>query len=130
MNEFSRLKKIVVIKAIASTLEQPAIGGQDEHLLARTVLASLPESLILISYNQVIISIVLLTRVRFLLLVLLKLHVCQCLCQIKMYLIDVFDCIRELCLLFFRVELIHCIKHQMKKLIIVGCINTGAAGWL
>ena len=95
VNEFSSLEKVVVIKAVALILEQRSIGGQDEHLLARPVLARLPESLILIRHDQVIVS-VMLTGVRLPFLVFFELHVRQRLCQVEMYLVNILDCIRKL----------------------------------
>ena len=112
VNEFSSLEEIVVVKAVASALEQPAIGGQDEHLLAWAVFASLPEGLILIRHDQIIhIPVVLTIRVHLLLLVFFKLHVCQWLGQVKVYLIDVLDGIRKLVLLVLRIKLIHSVEY-------------------
>lgn len=55
MDELARLKQIIVVKAVAVALEKPAIGGQDEHLLAWAIFASLPEGLVFVGHNKILL---------------------------------------------------------------------------
>ena len=123
MHELSCLEQEVVIETVAMALEQAAIGGEDEDLLARPILFRLPERLELVRAR--FYPLVVLIARCLLLFMLLKLHISESLCQVKMDLVDVLDRAGVLHVGVLGVQLVHCVEDQVKEVPVVGRVDTG-----
>ena len=124
MHELARLEQVVVVETVAATFEQPAVGREDVHLLARSILFGLPEGLELVPGG---LCRLLLLAPLFLLFVLLELHIRERLRQIEMDLVNVLDGVGVLDIPVLRVQLIYSVKDQVQKAAVVGRVATLAA---